>query len=209
MGIHKHVFEDVPSWPTDANPRAVVGGNNPPLAERIASEFREALLSEKPDFLTLLEALSGAVERASCNSEDQLARCGQLVITLRAATAHVDAAHKIVKAPYLEQGRLADAEKSLLTERLGAERERVEALQADFLRAHPGTDTIRDHGVTVSVTTEYRSVVQDYALAFAEVQLDGKVREAIDAAVQRTAKATRGKPIPGVTITTHVKVANR
>lgn len=69
-----------------------------------------------------------------------------------------------------------------------------------------------DGGATVSIGTEWRSAVEDYSKAFRHVKNDAKVREAIDAAIQRQVKATKGnngKPLAGVRMWEAPKVSAR
>jgi len=67
-------------------------------------------------------------------------------------------------------------------------------------------------GATVSVSTEWQSEVTDYAKAFKHVKNDAKVREAIDAAIKRLVKATKGnngKELAGVIMREGVKAGAR
>jgi hypothetical protein len=293
------VFSDIEPWPdaprSEANPRAVVGGNKPPLEELIPQEFREALLAERPDFLTKLDQIvgklpepdadpeapvdKGAVGRVVVTNDDELGRAGDLVKLIRACAAHVDAVHKVVKQPYLEGSRLVDAEKNALAHRIAgakadveeianayvakreaeakalrdriaaeqraaaeraaqAERDRIAAERkaeeelaaansaaereaareraaeaariADQAAAAaalaPATpvksEPLRsDAGATVSASKDWACEVEDYTKAFRAVKADPKVREAIDAAIKRTVKQTKGNlEIPGVRI---------
>lgn len=77
----------------------------------------------------------------------------------------------------------------------------------------PKAEPIRsDGGATVSLGTEWRSTVEDYVKAFKHVKNDAKVREAIDAAIQRLVKATKGnndKPLAGVRMFEAAKVSAR
>jgi hypothetical protein len=137
------IFDDVLPWPVQAptNPRAVIGGNQPPLEERIPAEFRQAVIEERADFYQKLadllgtpateteEAKSGAIDRATCTDEETLAKCGVLAKTLRACEQLVDKVHADVKAPHLQAGRLVDAEKRSLVDQLKAARVKVEGLQ--------------------------------------------------------------------------------
>lgn len=256
----KPVFDDVPEWPVAQSAPAPRDHNRPPLEEVIPAEFREALLADHPDFLTLLDRYlgagdrnsedytPGAVDRAKCASDDDLAACGKVDKALRAAEGHVNAIHKAVKDPYLTGGKLVDAQKNALLSRitagrfaisdlmngyaaekrrkereeqarLDAERKRLEDLARDnniapeVMAPPPPAPTkaepLRSDGVTVSTTTEWLCQVEDYPKAFKKVKDDAKVREAIDTAIKRIVKATKGAPIPGVRIWEGVKAQAR
>ena len=275
------IFDDVPAWPEQRSQAAPppAGHNRPPLDELIPQEFREALLAEKPEFLKKLDALVDAAERAKAEDDETLGRCGDLVKSYRAIIAHVEATHKAVKAPYLEGGRLVDAERKAMlapveaakakVEAIGnayvakreaeakaerarieaeqraaaeaaarAERERIEAEQAAaraaadaeseeereaaasaaaeaarcaeeaqraaaLAPAAPAERTLihSDAGATVGGKQEWLSAVDDHAKAFKMVKNDAKVREAIEAAVQRLVKQTKGQiEIPGARV---------
>lgn len=74
----------------------------------------------------------------------------------------------------------------------------------------PPRAPIRGDGATVSIGTEWDCVVEDYAKAFKKVKDDAKVREAIDAAIKRIVKATKGsQPIPGVRAFERAKTSSR
>ncbi|HUD92303.1 hypothetical protein, partial [Sphingobium sp.] len=142
----KPIFDDVAPWPEQAkpNPRAVIGGNQPPLEERIPVEFREAIIAERADFYKKLEDLlgkaatdeeaakSGAVDRASCIDEETLAKCGVLVKTLSACEKLVNTVHDEVKKPYWDAGKIISAERNALTSQLDAARKKVEGLQRAY-----------------------------------------------------------------------------
>ena len=75
-----------------------------------------------------------------------------------------------------------------------------------FVRSEP----LRTDGATVSMGTEWDSQVEDYAKAFKKVKDDAKVREAIDAAIKKIVKATKGQvAIPGVRQFERAKVSAR
>lgn len=162
--------------------------------------------------------------------------------------------------PYLNAGRLVDAEKNAFVARITAGKFAVEELQREYYReqrqkeikaqaeAQAERDRLdeerrkleelarendidvaalpppppppapiakaepvrSDGGATVSRLTEWLSQVEDYRLAFTSVKDDAKVREAIDAAIQRLVKATKGqKPLKGVRIYDDFKASNR
>lgn len=115
------VFADAPEWPDDSlmeNDRAVIGGNKPPIEDDVIAQFREALLTNRPDFLTRVDQIEAAATRVAVTDEETLGRAGDLVKMIRAATKHVETVHKDVKAPYLEAGRVADGQKNALAGRL-------------------------------------------------------------------------------------------
>ncbi len=118
----------------------------------------------------------------------------------------------------------AIAEAQAERNRLDEERRKLEALAAEndidvaalpppppppppVVKAEPVRS---DGGATVSRLTEWLSQVEDYRLAFTSVKDDAKVREAIDAAIQRVVKSTKGqKPLKGVRIYEDFKASNR
>lgn len=143
----KPVFDDVAPWPEKPAPAvAAIGHNLPPIEERIPAEFREALIEEQADFYQKLDDLlgvgnrnaedykTGAVDRAKCTNDDELARCGILVNSLRKAKQRVEKVHKTQKQPHLDAGRLVDQQKNGLTARLDSAAEHVETLQRDYQR---------------------------------------------------------------------------
>lgn len=124
------IFDDVPAWPEQRSQAAPppAGHNRPPLDELIPQEFREALLSDRPDFDVKMRDLVDAANRAKADDDETLGRCGDLVKSYRAIIAHVEATHKAVKAPYLEGGRLVDAERKAMLEPVERAKAKVEAI---------------------------------------------------------------------------------
>jgi hypothetical protein len=130
----KPIFDDVPAWPDKAAPApAHIGHNKPPLEELIPVEFRAELLRERPDFLTKLNDLIAAADRAKAEDDATLGKCGDLVKAYRACASHIDATHKAVKEPHLVAGRLVDAEKNALAGRLTEAKAKVEAIGNAFV----------------------------------------------------------------------------
>ncbi len=127
------IFPDVADWPTQTNSLPPKTHNRPPLEEIIPLEFREELLRERPDFLTRLDDLIGAADRAHAEDDESLGKCGDLVKAYRAAQSHIDATHKAVKQPYLDGGRLVDAQKNALTATLSAAKRKVEDIGNTFV----------------------------------------------------------------------------
>lgn len=145
MMATKPIFDDVEPWPVQQpNPRAVIGGNKPPLEEVIPAEFRAALLAERADFMTLMDNYlgagdpnseaykEGAVQRAKVTNEETLGSCAKVINTLRAMEKHVSETHVAVKAPYLLGSNLCDAEKNALVGRINHGRDHVQGLMDDY-----------------------------------------------------------------------------
>lgn len=246
----KPVFDDIAPWPKRLapNPRAVMGGNKPPAEDDVRAQFREELLTAKPDFDARLDQIEAAADRVAVNDDATLGRAGDMVRIIRATDKLVSDTHTAVKAPYLAAGRVCDAEKNALSGRLATARGKVEqhmnryaaekrqreieaqrkaeeerrrleelarenqleeALSPPPVAARP--EPVRsDSGATVSTTIEYVAVVEDYRKAFSKVKDDAGVREAIDKAIQRIVKQTKGQTqIPGVRIEERAKALAR
>ena len=124
----KPIFDDVPAWPEPKAAPAPRDHNKPPLEELIPIEFREKLLDGKPEFLTRFDGAVDAADRAQATDDETLAKCGDLVKLYRAQIAHINDTHKAVKEPYLLGGRLVDAEKNALIERVETAKRKVEGI---------------------------------------------------------------------------------
>lgn len=138
-------FVGVKPWPQqEPNPRAQIGGNEPPLEERIHADFREALLSEKPDWEALLDRylgkgdpesegyVEGIVDRAAAFDDESVGKCGEVQKALRLALGIVNDVHKEQKKPHLEAGRLVDAEANALRTRINAGGQKVQTIMDDY-----------------------------------------------------------------------------
>jgi hypothetical protein len=107
--------------------------NRPPVEEVVAMEFREELLSERPDFMTRYENAIAAVDRVAITDEETLGKAGDLEKILRAADTHIAATHRLVKQPYLDGGRAVDQQKNALIGRLSDARLRLGNLMNAFM----------------------------------------------------------------------------
>jgi uncharacterized membrane protein YqiK len=85
----------------DANPRAVIGGNLPPLAELLPVETAE--IEKKAGDLI------GGVERAKVTDQESAGRATLLAGMIKSHLATIDDARASRKRPYLEAGRAVDA----------------------------------------------------------------------------------------------------
>lgn len=104
----------------EANPRAAMGGNNPPedrpLAERMGEHWTEAAIRErhKPLKADVDKAVATALEIKVLETPEQEAAAAKVVLDLKAAIKRVDDAHADEKAPALAAGRVCDAFKKWL-----------------------------------------------------------------------------------------------
>ncbi|MGJ0236948.1 hypothetical protein ACQEPB_00305 [Novosphingobium fluoreni] len=181
------VFSDVPAWPDPKPAAAVFGHNKPPLEELIPAEFRTALLAEKPEFLTRMDDAVGAADRAVANDDETLGRCGDLVKLYRALLSHVAETHKAVKEPHLTAGRLVDAEKNALVERIETAKRKVEGIGNTYVAER----TARENAERARREAEEREAA-DRALA-AQRAADEAERSAKLAAENATSDAEREK----------------
>lgn len=110
----------------------------------------------------------------------------------------------------IEEQRQAEESRRKLEE-LARENDLETALPPPPPAAPARAEPVRsDAGATVSTSIEYVSTVEDYAKAFRKVKDDAGVREAIDKAIQRIVKSTKGQtPIPGVRIDERAKALAR
>ena len=193
----KSVFDDVPEWPEPTAAAAHIGHNKPPLEEIIPAEFRAELLRERPDFLTRYEQAIEAAERAEATDEESLGRCGDLVNLYRACDKHITETHKTVKQPYLDGGRLVDAEKNSLAERLASAKRKVEGIGNAFVAKR---DAERQ-AEAARIAAEERAAADRAAAAerermraeqeAADAIQSAATREEREAALDRAAEATR------------------
>lgn len=94
----------------DSNPRAVLGGNSPPLAETLPVDTAE--LSAR------LEALLGGYGRAVFNTEDDIKKALVLAGQIKRHVDDIDAARVEKGAPYLAATRAINAHYNALTVKL-------------------------------------------------------------------------------------------
>lgn len=244
----------------DANPRAVIGGNNPPPEDQVRIDFREGMIEKLPTYEARIAELQAAAERARVTDDDSAGKVGDLIRMIRTMMSAINDSHKVAKQPFLDAGRAADAmrreligpledAKTELDDRLNryvrdkAEKERREREEAERIAAEkraaeeqarreaeeagrpapepepepePAPEPevqsapIRSSvtGGDVSTRTVKKVRVTDWRKAAAAVSDDEKVREAVEAAALRRAKAGIAK-MAGVEVYDDVQAVAR
>lgn len=86
---------------TEANPRAVMGGNHPPLDEMIVAEFLEGLGS-KEGFMERLDKLAEkGADPSDCTNDDMAGKYGDFIKMCGAATKAIEAERENHNRPIL------------------------------------------------------------------------------------------------------------
>ena len=176
------------------NPRAVIGGNRPPVAIEARAEFDD-LIDANEGLRQRIEDLIGASERATATSEETMGRCGQTIIQIRAAMKKVEDAHTTAKAPYLEGGRVVDAAKKELLNPLEEAKKRIEGKQEGYLREQKKRDDER----RAKAAAEQRRVDEENA------RLQRDHEESVRKAQQEAEE--QGKPVEAIVVPAPVYVA--
>lgn len=120
--------------PGEAPASAGMGHNRPPITEEAKQLFREAMLERHPTYEQRITDLEGAANRCEVVDERSAGQSADLIRQIRAMGSAVSEAHKEVKAPYWEAGKVVDAEKNALDARLKVAHDAVQAKATQFLR---------------------------------------------------------------------------
>lgn len=190
MPIAETQFADVAPWPEAKPAIAGMHHNKPPLEELIPAEFRAKLLEDKPEFLTRLDAGIGAADRAQAVDDETLAKCGDLVNLYRAQIAHINGTHKAVKEPYLMGGRLVDAEKNALIEKVETAKQQVERIGNAYVADRDAkAKAERDRQLAEERAAAQRAAEADRARIAAERAAEQAARKATSDAEREEAEA--------------------
>ena len=112
----------------ETNERAVIGGNNPPIKEVLADQYKE-----------LVDLIEPIAERANAHprkikSDDDLGPLGEIVLDAKALSKRIEAARKVEKEPFIKGGREVDQFFHPLTDRLDRIVDVFEALASSYQR---------------------------------------------------------------------------
>lgn len=130
-------FTDVKPWPKsepDPNPRAVMGGNAPPLDQQIVEMFSDKIDAKDGLRLRIAQIIERGADPKPCDSDDLAGRYGDFIKMVGNAEAFVDAARTEVKAPYLEATRALDANARAITDALAAAKAKVKSRLDEYAR---------------------------------------------------------------------------
>ncbi|WP_374139446.1 hypothetical protein [Sphingomonas sp.] len=116
------------------NPRAVVGGNRPPIHELAGMDFNEAIDAHE-GLRARITALVDSSSRAVATDDETAARCAELIRQMGAAEKVVDEERQAVKRPYLEAGRIIDDQAKSLVAALSNAKAKVRGITEDYMRA--------------------------------------------------------------------------
>jgi hypothetical protein len=117
-------FPDVKPWPKapaqDANPRAAIGGNRPPLEESIVLDFEEALRGREG----LIDRIAAMEEKAAdpkpCTSAEMAGRYGDFIKMTSAAAKAVEEEREKLNRPILTAQRALKAKADSYSQRAAA-----------------------------------------------------------------------------------------
>jgi len=99
---------------TIANPRAVIGGNNPPLAESIVMDFDNALRARQGLIERIDEMVRKAADAKPCPDAETAGRMGDFIKMTAAAVAAIEAEREIFNRPILTAQRALKARADVL-----------------------------------------------------------------------------------------------
>jgi hypothetical protein len=113
-------IEGVKPFPGQSdNPRVAMGGNEPPLDQRIVGEFNEAI-DEEPGLRTRInEIIAKGKMLPVCTDDETAGKLGDFMRMASTAIAKVDTFHVTIKAPYLAATRAIDLAKRNTVDALG------------------------------------------------------------------------------------------
>jgi hypothetical protein len=124
---------ELPDLENEANPRAVMGDNNPPLAERVLFDFDEALRSHDG----LIERIDAMVTKADtakpCTSDDLAGRYGDFIKMTATAVKTIEAEREKQNRPMLDAQKGLMARARYYSDRAAAAGAKVRALLDTYL----------------------------------------------------------------------------
>lgn len=171
------------------NPRAVIGNNEPPLAD--------ALVEETAEIANRADDLVAGAERAAVTDEEGAKRATLLGGMIKDHLKVIDAAREIRKKPYLEAGRAVDAHFNGLAGRLASFDQKGKVVGGPLMNVLTMVDKFRREEEAKADAERRRleemaRVEREKAEAAARAQREAEEREA-RAAVEASEKVRRAE----------------
>lgn len=199
-------FADVKPWPeqTAPNPRAVVGGNRPPLEESIVLDFEEALRGREG----LIDRIAAMEEKAAdpkpCTTAEMAGRYGDFIKMTSAAVKVIEEEREKLNRPLLTATRSLKAKADSYSQRAAAAGAKVRTRLDAYLAEQ---ETIRRAEVARQAEIERQAQVERQRIideanrkAAAEAEAERKRLQAIEneraAAEAREAAVVEVEPEP-------------
>lgn len=165
----------------DANPRAVIGGNKPPLDEQVVIDLNEAL-SEKGITKRIAELIA-SFERAPTVIEnaDTAGKVADLIKQMSAAAKAVTAERETINRPILNAQRsLKGRADSIIDDLQSAANGLTDRIET-FASAFPEGEVARgDYGAKIVRTAEYKHEIEGVRKLPDSILEHEKVLEAIN-----------------------------
>lgn len=132
-------FAGVKPFPTDArqaeaNPRAVIGGNRPPLDEMIVGEFMEGLNSQQGLIAKVEQLIQRGSAAEPCENADMAGRYGDFIKMTGEAVKRIEAERETHNRPLLTAQRALKAKSDYFVDRLKEAASKVRAHLDAFTR---------------------------------------------------------------------------
>lgn len=175
---------------------AGIGHNQPPPEEQVKIDFREGMIEKHPQFEQRIADLRAGADRAVVDTAEKAALAGDLVKQIRAMEGAVNDTHKTVKQPYLDAGRVADAEKNRLLADLTEAKNIITAKQTEFLRVEEAKREAARRAEEARARAEAEAAAEaERQRAAAEGQGDVAAMEAVEAVAAPVVIAKASEPI--------------
>lgn len=156
----------------ETNERAVIGGNNPPIKEALADQYKELVSLIDP-----IAERANALPRKIEDDED-LGPIGEVVLDAKKLAKKLEDTRSAEKSPHLEAGREVDSFFKPLTERLGKIVDVFEAEASRYQRAKAEAERRRAADEAAKLRAEEERKLSEAGSAKRESTADRKKDEA-------------------------------
>lgn len=179
-------LEDLPP-----NPRAVPGGNRPPITDLAVIDFNEAIDSTVGLRVRIGQLLDSAT-RAAATDDETAGRCAELIRQMTAVEKVVEGARAETKGPYLDAGRRVDDTARMLIGDVVTAKGAVRKSAEDYLRAKAAREA---EAARQAEAERRRQEDAARAAAAAEAARAREEERAPDAEIMAAPAAVAAKPV--------------